>query len=87
MNKYCGTRNSIQQLDKKFIHCLGISNSSVHLLLLDKLKCALGGRPAVNTENLFSHPIPGPGEELACSKAEATMRVTPGHSASSQSPG
>ena len=73
MNKYCATCNSIQPFDKKFIHCLGNSNSSVHLLLLDKLKCALGGRPAVNTENLFSHPIPGLRGELGPSKAEATM--------------
>lgn len=73
MNKYCATCNSIQPFDKKFIHCLGNSNSSVHLLLLDKLMCALGGRPAVNTENLFSHPIPGLRGELGPSKAEATM--------------
>lgn len=73
MNTYCATYNSIQPFDKKFIHCLENSNSSVHLLLLDKLKCALGGRPAVNTENLFSHPIPGLRGERGPSKTEATM--------------
>lgn len=56
-------------------------------LLSDKLKCAPGGRPRVNTRNLFSHPISGLRGEPDRSKAEATMWVTWGHPASSQSPG
>lgn len=90
MNKYCATCNSIQSFDKKFIHCLGWNSKSVRpstFLLSDKLKCALGGRPRVNTRNLFSHPISGLRGEPDPSKAEATMWVTSGHPASSQSPG
>lgn len=90
MNKYCATCNSTQSFDKKFIHCLGRNSESVRpstFLLSDKLKCAPGGRPRVNTRNLFSHPISGLRGEPDPSKAEATMWVTSGHPASSQSPG
>lgn len=76
MNKYCATCNSTQSFDKKFIHCLGRNSESVRpstFLLSDKLKCAPGGRPRVNTRNLFSHPISGLRGEPDPSKAEATM--------------
>lgn len=76
MNKYCATCNSTQSFDKKFIHCLGRNSKSVRpstFLLSDKLKCAPGGRPRVNTRNLFSHPISGLRGEPDPSKAEATM--------------
>lgn len=74
MNKYCATCNSIQPLDKKFIHCLGNSKLFCPPFLVRQIEvCTEGGRPAVNTENLFSHPIPGLRGALGPSKAEATM--------------
>lgn len=53
MNKNGASCNSIQAFHKKFIcFLLDFFGHSVGLLVLDKLKCALRGRPAVNGESI-----------------------------------
>lgn len=53
MNKNGASCNSIQTFYKKFIRFLSdFSRHSVSLLVLDKLKCALRGRPAVSGESI-----------------------------------